>query len=434
MLDNIAQKTLPNGLKVICLKKSDTPIVSVQLWYKTGSFYERDGIRGISHFLEHMMFRGTSWIKSEEHSGRISELGGHCNAFTAEDVTAFFNSVPKDGLDMVLRLEADRMDGLLLDPDIFEAERGVLTEEYHTYMNNPVTKAFLEFRREFFGTYPYADSPLGRIEDTKSVTVDDCREYYHSFYVPQNANLVVVGDFESEERIFEKAQKWFGSKSGSVIKQSADAAKFKHTQKAHEMERRVDFDVPVLVCGFPAPHSSHKDALPLEILQIVLSGGESGRLYREMVRKKSIVIMVGGMNQMFRYAGMSMFFAIFTPDIPVSKVRAELGRQIDIVKKDGITAQEFQKVKNATLTNRTFELHSAEHIAQRIGYGEALEGDYRLWVSRLDKLKHLNRDELVEAAVRYWDSSKMHSLYLKPQKVSPGLFVAGFFRRIFGRK
>ena len=434
MLDNIAQKILPNGLKVICLKKSDAPIVSVQVWYKAGSFYERDGIRGMSHFLEHMMFRGTSWVKSEEHSLRISRLGGHCNAFTAEDVTAFFNSVPKDGLDIALRLEADRMDGLLLDPDIFEAERGVLTEEYHTYMNNPVTKAFLEFRGEFFGSHPYALSPLGRIEDTQSVTVDDCREYYRSWYVPQNAILVIVGDFESEEQIFDKAQKWFGTKSGCVIKENAEAAKFTASQTAHEMERRVDFDVPVLVCGFPAPHSSHKDALPLEILQIVLSGGESGRLYREMVRKRSAAVMVGGMNQMFRYAGMSMFFAIFTPDIPVSKVRGELGRQIDIIKSDGITAQEFQKVKNATLTNRTFELHNAENIAQRIGYGEALEGDYRLWAARLDELKRLDRDALVDAAVRYWDSSKMHSLYLKPQKVSPALFAAGFFRRIFKGK
>jgi predicted Zn-dependent peptidase len=141
--------------------------------------------------------------------------------------------------------------------------------------------------------------------------------------------------------------------------------------------------------------------------------------------------MAGGMNQMFSNAGMSMFIAVFTPDMPFSKVKRELSRQIDIIKNDGITGEEFQKVKNATLTSRAFELHCAENIAQRIGYGETIEGDYRLWARRLDELKRMDREILTETARRYWDSSKMRSLYLKPQKVNPMLVGAGLLRRIF---
>jgi zinc protease len=405
--------------------------VSVQVWYKTGSFNERDGIRGVSHFLEHLMFRGTANLPDEEHSLRINELGGHCNAFTAEDVTAFLNSVPKDGLDMVLGFEADRMDGLTLDAAVFEAERRVMIEEYHTYMNNPMTRAFLEFRSEFFGKYPYSYSPLGLLEDLQSVTVEECREYYRSWYAPQNAVLVVVGDFQSEEYVFDKVQKHFGEKLGAVNSNRVDIAEFIAPEGIHEMQRGVDFNIPALVCGFPAPPSSNEDALALDILQIVLSGGESSRLYREMVRKKSVAVMAGGMNQMFAHAGMSMFIAVFTPDMPFTKVRDELNRQIDIIKSDGITGEEFQKVKNTTLTSRAFELHCAENIAHRIGHGETLEGDYRLWVRRLDALKRMDKEILTETARRYWSSSKMHSLYLKPQKMNPMLLGAGLLRRIF---
>ena len=431
MLDNIKQKTLANGLKVICLKKSDAPIVSVQVWYKTGSFNERDGIRGVSHFLEHLMFRGTANLPDEEHSLRINELGGHCNAFTAEDMTAFLNSVPQNGLDMVLEFEADRMDGLTLDAAVFEAERRVMIEEYHTYMNNPMTKAFLEFRGEFFSNHPYSYSPLGTLQNLESVTVEECREYYRSWYVPQTAVLVVVGDFQSEEDVFAKAEKYFGRKQGSVISGGIHSAEFTVPDGVHEMQRTVDFNIPALVCGFPAPPSSDKDALALDILQIVLSGGESSRLYREMVRKKSVAVMAGGMNQLFARAGMSMFIAVFTPDMPYTKVRDELNRQIDIIKNDGITDEEFQKVKNATLTSRTFELHGAENIAHRIGVSETIEGDYRLWVRRLDELKKMDKSVLTETARRYWSSSKMHSLYLKPQKMNPMLLGAGLIRRIF---
>ena len=120
LLADIAEKTYPNGLKVIALKKTGTPVVSVQVWYKTGSSFEEQGARGISHFLEHMMFRGSRLVPPEEHARRINDVGGHSNAFTAEDVTAFTNSVPSDFLDMVLSMEADRMDGLTFDPALFE--------------------------------------------------------------------------------------------------------------------------------------------------------------------------------------------------------------------------------------------------------------------------------------------------------------------------
>jgi len=366
LLDNITEKTLDNGLKVIALRKPGAAIAAVQLWYRTGSIRESDGIRGISHVLEHMMFRGSSSVKSEEHMQKINEVGGHCNAFTTEDVTVFTDNVPRPFFEMVLELEADRMDGLTLDPVLFETERQVIIEEYHTQMNNPVAKAFLEFRREFFRGHPYALSPIGTIEDLNTMRVEQLREYYSRFYSPDNAVLVVVGDIEAN-MVLNLARRYFGDKkprrSGVGGKPGERLNGMEHcVESTNYMRKRVEFDVPLLIVGYPGPASSHEDAVALEILQLVMSGGESGRLHREVVRRQSAAVMVGGMNHLLDHAGISMFFAAFTPDVPAARVERALEEQIEEVRNMGISVREMEKLRNATLANRPFELYTAEHI------------------------------------------------------------------------
>lgn len=432
MLNDINEIKLENGLKVICLRKKGAPIVSVQLWYKTGSIHEHDGIRGISHVLEHMMFRGSSKFKAEEHSNRISAVGGHSNAFTAEDMTVYMNSVPSKSLEMVLELEADRMDGLLLENDVFQTERNVIIEEYHNYMNNPLTKSFLEFRQEFFRNHPYEISPLGKLQDLQNLTVEMCRNYYQQWYSPDNAVLVIVGEFE-EEKIFDTINRHFAAKKRSVHERVEKKISVNIEKMAHRMSHKVEFDVPILIVGFPAPASSDSDAVPMEILQLVLSGGESSRLHREIVRRQSVAVMAGGTNHMLKLAGMSLMFAAFTPDVSVSRVEKAIFEQIGKIKSEGITTAEMEKIKNATLTSRIFEIYNIDNICQKIGYSECIEGDYRLWVKRLDALKELSGEKLIDIARLYWDDSRSHVLHLQPRKVNPLLFAGGLFRRIFSR-
>lgn len=430
LLNNIVTRTLDNGLKIIALRKKGAPIVSVQVWYNVGSVQEHDGIRGIAHLLEHMMFRGSANVKSEEHARRINEVGGHSNAFTTEDVTAYTNSVPRGSFEMVLDLEADRMDGLTIDPELFAVERNVIIEEYHTYMNNPVAKAFLEFRQEFFKGHPYTHSPLGLIEDLQKITPDDCRNFYSKWYSPSNAVIVTVGDIDETEAI-EAITGRFGKKAVLGEKNSNQEVPLP-VVSANRMHRKVEFDVPVLIAGFPAPPSSSKDVTALEILQMVLSGGESSRLHRNVVRKEAAAVMAGGMNHLMKKTGLSMFFAIFTPDVAVSRVEKSLLNQIRRIKDEGISAQEMEMVKNATLTSRTFELYSAEHICNRIGFAECIEGDYRLWVERLNVLRDLDITTLTTVAKKYWNEENMSLLHLQPKRINPLLYVGGIMRRIFG--
>lgn len=432
MLEKIVERTLDNGMKVICLRKADTPIVSLQVWYRAGSVYERPGIRGISHFVEHMMFRGSEHVGPVEHARRINDVGGHCNAFTAEDVTAFVNAVPREHVPMLFELEADRMRGLRFDPAILETERKVMIEEYQTYMNNPVTKAFLEFRSAFFGDRPYAESPLGRLEDVQRIGVDDCRKFFSERYVPANAFCVVVGDFAGEEEIFGHAAATFGRipAGGTVPEPSFDVVP---VVSPGRMERRIDFDVPLLVMGFPAPCASDERALSLEILQLILSQGQTGRLHRELVRSRGVAVMAGGANHFFRRTGISLFFALYTPDIAARVVEEALAGVIAGVRSGDISRDDMEKVRNTTLTNRVFELYSAEHLCQRIGYSEALEGGYGRWVKRLETLEKLSVEQVRDAAATYWDDSARHVLVLRPRKVALRMRAAGLARRLFVR-
>jgi zinc protease len=433
LLQNIRHYVLDNGLKVICLPKKESQIVCIQIWYLTGSANEYDGIRGISHFFEHMMFRGSKNIGPEEHAKKINEVGGHYNAFTAEDVTAFINSVPKEYLDMVLYMESDRMSDLIINEKVLETERNVIIEEYQTYMNNPLSKAFLEFRKEFFKDNPYEYSALGRLEDIKSINVNDCQNYYKKWYCPNNAIMVIVGDFENSEMVFEKVEAHFKRHERREI--SAEKKEIKKLNSNNVfMKREVDFDVPVCIVGYPAPCASSVDTIPLEILQIILSHGETGRLNKEVVRKNSLAIMAGGINQFLKYSGMSLFFAIFTPNISINKIKDAILNQIEQIKDGNIKEKEMEKVKNSVIMNRVFELYLCDNICQRLAYSEAIEGNYKLWVERLSALDTITIDDLINAAKKYWNSSESKTLYLKPKKINPLVYFMGLLRKFLPNK
>ena len=200
------------------------------------------------------------------------------------------------------------------------------------------------------------------------------------------------------------------------------------------MKRRVDFDVPFLILGYASPPSSDNDAMPIEILQMVMSQGETSRIHREIVRRRSLAVMAGGINQSLKWSGMSLFFAAFTPDVSVRRLEGAMIGQIESVKKEGISEKELEKIKNTTLTNRIFECYGAEQICSRLGHSETVEGDYKVWIERLDSLDRLDRNALIESAKKYWDESSRHTLFLQPKRISPLYFIMGLSRRVFGRK
>ncbi len=432
MYESPVDYTLDNGLKLLCLRKSSAPIVAVHIWYHTGSANEHDGVRGISHFFEHMMFRGSEHVGSEEHAKRINGVGGYANAFTTEDATAYTNSVPREHLEMVLALESERMQNLRITREVLDTERRVILEEYHTYMNNPVAKAFLEFRREFFGEHPYAIGPLGELDDIRGISIDDCLDYYRRWYRPSNATLVIVGDIDSTESIRELVDTYFGRIGGHGGECSARPDMKTRRSEGKSLVRRVDFDVPVQMIGYPAPASRHTDGVALDILQQVVSMGETSRLNRSLVRDQGIAVLVGGANLMLKHAGISLLFAAFTPDIRAARVERALCAEVERVSREGVSEDEMAKVRNMTLAMRTFEMYSGDHMAQRLGFAEVIEGDYRRWVERLETLRTISAEQVVETAGAYWSDTVRWSLALQPRRRRPLLHLLGLGRRVAG--
>ncbi|MBD3244045.1 MAG: hypothetical protein GF331_25860 [Chitinivibrionales bacterium] len=429
MYESPEDYTFDNGLKLLCMRKASAPIVAVHIWYRTGSANEHDGVRGISHFFEHMMFRGSERVGPEEHAKRINDVGGYANAFTTEDATAYTNSVPREHLSMVLELEAERMRNLRVTQEVLDTERRVILEEYHTYMNNPVAKAFLEFRREFFGSHPYAIGPLGELDDIRRITVDDCHEYYQRWYRPSNATLVVVGDIDSTEAVKELVATHFGGFDGGPTPEGPVDMSFERAP-GRSFAKRVDFDVPVQMIGYPAPASRHSDGVALDILQQVISMGETSRLNRSLVRDQGLAVLVGGANLMLKHAGISLLFAAFTPDMRATRVEQALCAEVERVSSGGVSEAEMAKVRNMTLAMRTFEMYSGDHLAQRLGFAEVIEGDYRRWVERLETLRTITAEQVVETARKYWSSASRWSLSLQPRRRHPLLHLVGLGRRI----
>lgn len=432
-LDNVKSKILSNGMKVICLERQGAPVASFQIWYKTGSINETNGIRGISHILEHMMFRGSENYASEVHAKMINNTGGHCNAFTAEDMTAYLNSVPSAFLSKTIELEAERMHRLKLDEELFQTERQVIIEEYHTYMNNPVAKSFLEFRSHFYKDQPYEISPIGILEDIETMKLSDLQGYYDNWYSPQNAVAIAVGDIGSSKRIFEEVEEHFNIDSKREMKSIVPKEHKISNANPFSFTRKVDFEVPISLLGFPAPPSNHESSLSLDILQLLLTQGETSRFNKSIVRNKNLAVMAGGMNHLLKHSGMTIFFSVFTPDTSAAKVEKGMVEEIKTVLKDGISKEEMEKVKNSALTSRSYEFFSAENICHKLGFAEVVDGDYHSWVNKLTRLNKMTSEQIIEDAREFWHMENRSSLYLKPKKLNPVLFAVGLLRRLMPR-
>ncbi len=433
MLESLRIETLRNGLSAICLHKPGAPVVAVEVWYRAGSAAEPAGKRGVAHVLEHMMFRGSEHVGPEEHARRIAAVGGHSNAFTTEDATAYVNAVPRAHLDMVLEFEADRMYRLQVDPGLFAVEQKVVVEEYHTYMNNPVAKAMLEFRREFFGTHPYATGPLGDIDDIRNMDGEDCAAFHRTHYAPSNAAVVVVGEIGSEEQTVERVARWFDAGGDTASRPPPQPERtFVPPREGRSIERRVEFDVPVQVHGFAGPAAHHEDAVALDVLMRIVGQGESSRLTQALVQRSGVAVAAGGANQFLRAAGMSMLFALYTPDTAPRRVRELLAREVARVGRDGVSGEELDKARNQSLASHVFELYSAEHICRRLGLAHVVEGGCEKWRTYLARLERIGADDVVEAARRYWCAERAWVLTLRPRQVAASLVVAGLARRVLG--
>ena len=357
LFEQVVEHKLKNGLKVLLLRESRAPVISVQVWYRVGSRNEALGKTGLSHFLEHLMFKGTEKFGPKEFTRRIQKSGGMDNAFTGRDYTAYFENGPKTELSRWLEMEADRMRHLKLSDGDFTTEKKVVIEERRMRTeDDPVAFLMEELTAAAYKAHPYQWPVIGWQHDVESVTRDDCFQHYQTYYHPNNCT-VVVGDIEPQEAL-QQIEATFGA-----IPPGPEPPKVTAKEPKQYGERRVvvhrEAQLPYLVMAYHAPNWQDPDAYPLELLARVLSQGRSSRLYHNLVYQQRLALQTGA-DYDFDTADPTMFtlHAQPFPGKTVAQLEAALAGEVKRVQTELVGEKELQKAKNQTVAGFYMSLDS----------------------------------------------------------------------------
>jgi zinc protease len=337
---------LSNGLKVILMENPKAPLITFHIWYRVGSRNEEWGRTGLSHVLEHMMFKGTKKHGPEDYSRIIQENGGETNAFTSRDYTGYFATLRSDRVQVVMDLEADRMQSLNLREEDFVTERMVVIEERRQRTEDD-PQAFLmeQLEATAFQVQPYHWPIIGWMEDLMRITLEDLKRHYQTYYNPANSFLVVVGDFKRGEMLSRIEKTFGGIPPGIAPKQE----KPKDPPQAGErrISVRKEAQLPFLVMGYRAPNLRHPDSYVLEVINAILSGGKSSRLYLNLILEKQLALEADSENSLLsKDPALFYLYATPLPGKQVGEVEKALEQEIERLQKEPVDKRELEKVKN----------------------------------------------------------------------------------------
>ena len=418
----VFEKTLSNGLKVIVKEDHRAPVVVQQVWYRAGSIDERTGTTGVAHMLEHMMFKGTKTVPPGEFSRRIAAAGGRENAFTNEDYTAYFQQLQTSRLPLAMKLESDRMHNLNLSDAEFAKEVKVVMEERRMRTDDEPRALLNEkLMAVTFQEHPYQHPVIGWMNDLLALTAGDAREWYQTWYAPNNATLVVAGDVKAED-VFKLAQRYYGPIPAKKLPQRKP-----HNEPPQTGIKRfvvkAPAELPYLVMAYHAPElrDPEKDWKPyaMEVLAGILDGNESARLNKSLVREQQLASEVGaGYDATSR--GPSLFTLDGTPSSgkSVAELEAGLRQQIALLVKDGVSEDELKRVKAQVTAGEVYKRDSVFYQAMQIGQMESIGLGYKAIPVMLKKLQEVTAKQVQEVARELFQDDNLSIAVLDPQPIS----------------
>jgi zinc protease len=366
---------LPNGLTVILHEAHSTPISHVSLWYHVGSKNERPGRTGFAHLFEHMMFKGSKNVDPEQHTSMISAVGGQANAYTTEDATVFWQTVPSQYLPLVLWMEADRMATLRIDEKTFKNEREVVKEERRMRIENqPYGRLNEILFDQAFTAHPYKHPVIGSMQDLESATIEDVRDFYRTFYVPSNCTMVIAGDFDKDQTI-NLVNQYLGRVPAAEKPVPRDIPK----EPAQLKERRVTVEearpLPAVVVAYHITYDGHPDSYPLHILSKVLSDGQSSRIYRKLVYETGQALTAFGGGNIIENPNLFFAVAIVNPGNQPAAVEKSLVAELDRIKIEGISERELQRAKNQFARDYILGRESIQQKTEHLAHAEVIHSD-----------------------------------------------------------
>ncbi len=415
---------LDNGMKLLVRENHRAPVVVSQIWYKIGASYEHIGITGVSHVLEHMMFKGTAKHPAGEFSRIIAENGGSENAFTGRDYTSYFQQLEKSRLPIAFELEADRMRNLQIPADEFAKEVKVVMEERRMRTeDDPGAMTGERFMAAAFEVNPYHNPVIGWMDDLKNLTVDDLRNWYHTWYSPNNATLVVAGDVDPAE-VLALAQKSFGDIKPSVLPAEKPRREPKQLGE-RRITVRLPAELPTLMMGYKVPSLRTADepwkAYALDVLANVLDGGASARISSELVRGKEIAAGAGaGYDLLARHDTLLSLQGTPAQKRTVAELEKALRKQIERLQKQLVSKAELARIKAQVTASKVYELDSVFYQAMQLGMLETVGLDWREADRYLQNIEAITPEQIRQVAREYLTPQNLTVAILEPVKGAKG--------------
>jgi zinc protease len=403
--DQVQTFTLPNGMKFIVLESATIPNANMYTFWKVGSRNEAPGITGLSHFFEHMMFNGSKNFGPKMFDRTMEAKGGSNNAYTSTDLTVYQDWFPASSLETIFNLESDRIAHLTIDPKMVASERGVVLSERSTGLENSNMRALREeVNSVAFSAHPYSWSVIGNESDIKAWTQEDLQRYFTTYYAPNNAVAVIVGDVKADD-VKKLATKYFGG-----IPKRALPPAVRTVEPEQKGERRVfvakeSATSANLTIAYKIPAANNPDYYALEVLQSLLSDGKTSRLYKALVEQQ-LATQVGASSLDGFDPGLLYLSAVASAKVEPAKLEQALLAEVDNIVKNGVTAEELQKVKNQKLVNLYREQETINGKAQQLGNYEVFFGDYKKMFDAPAAYEKLTPADIQAVAAKYLKKSQ----------------------------
>ncbi|HXI24787.1 MAG TPA: pitrilysin family protein [Pyrinomonadaceae bacterium] len=413
-------RTLKNGLRVLSVVDKSSPTVAINVWYHVGSKDDPDQRSGFAHLFEHIMFKSTKNMKAEMMDRLTEDVGGQNNAFTQDDVTVYYETVPSNYLETLLWAEAERLASLTVDDENFKSERAVVQEEFRQSVLAPPTgRLFYALDQKSFTAHPYKRPTIGSIEDLDAATVADVIKFHNTYYRPDNATLIIVGDFDPKQ-----LDAWVDKYFAAIPKPSLALPRVQVKEPERTGEKRImEYapNVPLKGVAFTylVPPERSEDADALEMAAAVLSRGRSSRLYQSLVYEQQIAASASARADLREDAGLFQVLSFVANGKKPEDVEASLKAEIKKLQDAPVSAAELEKAKNQLVTNELRNRETALGKSQTLGDAAVLLGDPNRVNTDLPKLLAVTAADIQRVAKKYFTDTNRYVFYYLPESERP---------------
>jgi zinc protease len=410
---------LDNGLLVVMHEDHSTPIVHVSVTYHVGSKNERPGRTGFAHLFEHLMFQGSKNVAQDSHQSFIASIGGESNASTNEDATNYWQTVPAHYLPLALWLEADRMGSLKVDEAGFARERQVVKEERRQKIESPPYGRLAEIVYDLaFTKHPYKHQVIGSMADLEAASIEDVREFYETYYVPENAVLVIAGDFEPKAAMA-LVQQYFGR----VPKARKPVPRDIPAEPPSTTERRLtvyeDVPLPAVVVAHHITFDGHPDSYPLHIVNKVLSDGQSSRIYRSLVYEKRLALAAFGGGNLIEHPNLFFATAIVQPGQSPDAAITALTTELDRLRSEPITDRELERTKNQFARDYILQRLTIRDKADALWHAAVIHDDLKTTDGEFDIFLGITKADVQRVARTYFTPANRLIITILPRTAAP---------------